>query len=161
MVEIGPDEIRGMSPEDIEEYRKTKTKAVQNWYYEFGQGAPRARADKLLLDMILARQIHWPANTPGVDMPRVPTASNSFLWHEDTLQSHVLQAGSSAKGDKFRLIKLGPHLHNDAVVALGMATDMCLRLELAGRGMSEIRAKAMYDRGESTADEYIRILAKN
>lgn len=85
------------------------------WTDEFNQTSPREKSDKQLLDMITNRQI----------------------WHDGTfeeLREHMDNANqkkSGVEGDqKMRVVKREASQKVDAVVALSMAVDRCLDLNL-------------------------------
>lgn len=144
-VELHPDEVKGLSTEEVQEMLKERKRAVQRWYYEFGQHSPRAKADKYLYDMILQKQVHWPSDTPGIDIP---------FGNKETLTKHITQAGAKNNQGQMRIIKLANELKIDAAVALAMAVDRCMELVIDNKeNLPTI--KRQFEQGEIDYQEFL------
>lgn len=151
-VTINPDTLKGMSEDAIREHLRKLQIAVKRWYYKFGQGNPRAIADKLLYDMIIHRQVHWnPDDGIGDIAPR---------GNLDTLTKHVKQAGASIGKSQYRIEKLSNDLKVDGLVALSMAVERCMTLNLDNREQDSTSAYQRYRRGEIGYEQYLSSLAQ-
>lgn len=94
------------------------------WYKKFGQQQPRAIADKRLYDMVQSRQIHWN------DFESHDIASDN---QRETLTKHVKQAGAKDSGNQMRIEKLTKEAKVDGAVALSMANQMCMQLNISAK----------------------------
>jgi hypothetical protein len=146
-VTLDPNEIKDMSPEEVQAYLKKIQKAIQRWYFRFSQQANRAIADKQLYDMVVNRQIHWNPNDLDSDIaPR---------GNDETLTKHMKQAGAANDKGQYRIKKLSNDLKIDASVALSMATERCLSLILDNRENSDNSIEELWQKRLISYDEYI------
>lgn len=138
-------ETEGMSADEREEYIRRQQQAVRNWYLVFNQHGQRAVADKRLYDMILNGQIHWNPNDLNSDIAE--------RGMEETLTKHIKQAGAETKkGSQMRIEKLSRDAHVDGAVALSMAVDLCMRLNLTNRQSDPRSLVDLYQRGQISYD---------
>jgi hypothetical protein len=154
IVEIEPELIEQLSPEELEQYLKEKRDTVERWYYEFGQQKPRAIADKQLQDMVLAGQVHWKPGMLGVDVPDLD-------YSGETLSQHIKQAGKAVNKNHTRIVKLSETLKVDAAVALSMASERCLALDLDIKLESEESLRNKYLQGQIDHNQYVQAVARS
>jgi hypothetical protein len=123
---IDPDKLLRLSQEigvtRTEEALQLFKKVIQRWYCKFSQQGARAVADKQLYDMIIHQQLAWNPNDRDGDI--------SPRGNEETLTKHIKQAGSSSVKGQYRIEKLSQTMKIDAAVALSMAAELCLRLNI-------------------------------
>lgn len=135
-------------PEELTEYLSIESRAAQRWFYQFGQNAPRAVADKRLHDMVIARQIHYNPNDKD-------SAINE-TGDEETLAKHIKQAGKKDSGKEMRIEKLADNAHIDAAVALSMATELCMRLEIDNRELHAEDLLRDFKLGKISYEDYLK-----
>lgn len=153
LVSIPDEELRGMTDEEKKAYVAAEEKAARTWYYNFSQQAARAIADKRLHDMILHRNIHW--NPNDRDSAIAPQGS------EETLTKHIKQAGAANTKDKqLRLEKLSNDLKIDAAVALSMAVDRCITMNIDNKEIGRESLLVELKAGRITLDEYNTSIAR-
>lgn len=140
----------GLSMEEaLDMYRS----AIQRWYYKYSQQSERAVADKFLFDLIVHKRLHWNPHDTNNDIAERGDA--------ETLIKHIKQAGAGGPKGQYRIQKLSNTLKVDGTVALGMAAELCLRLNLDNPTVDDSDAlRSSMDRGEITYDEYIRLVAE-
>lgn len=135
-------------PQELVEYLAIESRAAQRWFFQFGQNAPRAVADKRLHDMVIARQIHFNSNDRDSDINEVDD--------KETLAKHIKQAGKKDSGKEMRIEKLADSAYIDAAVALSMATEMCMRLEIDNRELHAEDLLRSYKNGKISYEEYLK-----
>lgn len=121
-VNVDPDKVIGMSPEELHDYLMPIKAAIQRWYYKFSQNSQRAVADKQLYDMIVNQQIHWNPDDRDWDIGE--------RGDVETLTKHIKQAGATKGKGQYRIVKLSNTMKIDGVVALAMAAHRCLTLNI-------------------------------
>jgi hypothetical protein len=146
IVGLTHDQVKDMDKEELDAHLHKLGKLVRRWFYQFGQQAPRAVADKQLHDMIVGRQIHWNPQQMDTDIP--------LRGDFETLYKHITQAGASETGDKFRLQKLHDKAKIDGAVALSMATERCLALTVGNAELNMNRLGEKLMRGEITYEQF-------
>lgn len=147
-IAVSEEEVAGMDDDQKKEYIAKHSKLAQAWFYKFGQQTPRAVADKRLYDMILGRQIHWN-----------PTDLNSQIvenGNEESLSKHIKQAGAKEDGKTRRLDKLSNDAKIDAAVALSMALDRCMTLNLENRELHSEDLIRDFQNGKIGYEEFNR-----
>lgn len=154
-ITVDPDQFarlaREIGSEATEETMNRFRKAIQRWYCKFSQQNQRAVADKQLYDLITHRRIEWNPNDQDWDIaPRGDT---------ETLTKHIKQAGAGQTKGQYRLQKLSNNMKIDGAVALSMASDLCLRLNLTNFELSPAASQELLTKGEISYDEYVRRLA--
>lgn len=100
-------------PYQLEKFMQDLRRDLNIWCEPLNQSSGRLIADRALYDAILRKQ----------------------LWHngDERLRQHVLNAGAKMSKDedtKLRLVKTAPLRKIDAAVALSMAADRCLYLNI-------------------------------
>lgn len=118
--------------------------------YSFNQQGDRAVADKGLYDRVINRRIYWDANGDGLD-------KNGDI---PSLFQHVTHAGTKTDGGKMRLEKLTESSKIDAAVALSMATEKCMNLNIDNRESRENLAIKL-KRGTLTDSDINRLIEEN
>lgn len=153
-VTLTAEEKEGRTEEELAIYLKQEETAAQLWYYQFGQQNPRAIADKKLQDMVKERRIHWNPHDLNSDIAE--------RGHEETLTKHIKQAGSKSNGNQLRIVKLSDDSKIDGAVALSMAVDRCLTMNLDNRELHLEDLMRQYQRGKITYQQYLeRIEQRN
>jgi phage terminase large subunit-like protein len=117
------------------------------WMYSFNQQGDRAVADKGLYDRVINHRIYWDANGDGLD-------KNGDL---PSLFQHITQAGTKTDNGKMRLEKLTDSAKIDAAVALSMATEKCMNLNIDNRE-SKVNLAEKFKRGTLTDDDINRLV---
>jgi phage terminase large subunit-like protein len=120
------------------------------WMYSFNQQGDRAVADKGLYDRVINHRIYWDANGDGLD-------KNGDL---PSLFQHITQAGTKTDNGKMRLEKLTDSAKIDAAVALSMATEKCMNLNIDNRE-SKVNLAEKLRRGTLTDDDINRLVEGN
>jgi hypothetical protein len=133
--------------EELSAYMEQESRAAQRWFYQFGQNISRGIADKRLYDMIINRSVHYNPND-------VDSAINE-KGDEETLAKHIKQAGRKESGKEMRIEKLADNAHIDAAVALSMAVDRCMRMDLDNRELHTEDLLRQYNQGEITYQQYL------
>lgn len=106
-------------PFQLEKVMQDIRRDVNVWCEPFQQASARMVADRALYDMIMRRNIWHAGGGPGE--------------RDERLRGHVLNAGAKSSKDedtKLRIIKTASHRKIDACVALSMAADRCLYLQI-------------------------------
>lgn len=150
-VTLTPDEIayyKNRPKEELDDYMKQESQAAQRWFYQFGQNAPRAEADKRLHDMVLARQVHYDPTDVDSDI--------NEQGDEEKLAKHIKQAGVKSSGGQMRIEKLADKANVDAAVALSMAVSRCMKLELDNRELHLEDLLREYKNNNITYEEYLK-----
>jgi hypothetical protein len=130
--------------EALEKYQR----AVQRWYYRYSQQTERTIADKFLFDLIAHRRIAYNPDDLNEDI--------AARGDEETLTKHVKQAGAGGGKGQYRIQKLADTLKVDGAVALSMASELCLRLNLDGAASTEEELVEQVSRGRISYEEYLR-----
>lgn len=151
-VTLTEEEKYGKSQEQLLVYLEEESRYAQRWFYQFGQNAPRAVADKQLHDMVLAKQLHWNPNDRDSDI--------AIKGNEETLTKHIKQAGVKNSGNQMRIEKLSNDAKIDAAVALAMATKICLHLNLDNRELHADNLMRQYNAGQLTYEQYLSRIAQ-
>lgn len=148
LVAIPDEEIAHLTTEtDRKAYIDRERKAARTWYYNFSQMNKRAVADKQLKDMIMHRQIHWNPDDHDSDIAE--------RGQDETLTKHIKQAGAVNTKDKtLRIEKLSPESKIDAAVALSMATDRCLNLNIDNKELDREGLIEQLRTGKITYDQF-------
>lgn len=125
-------------------------RAIQLWYYRYSQQTERTIADKFLFDLIIPHRVAWNPNDQNEDIaPR---------GDQETLTKHIKQAGAGGAKGQYRLVKLSDDLKIDGAVALGMAAEMCLRLNVESTAMSNTEMLERVQRGQMSYEEYLKTI---
>lgn len=133
--------------QELDNYLAQESRAAQRWFFQFGQNAPRAEADKRLHDMVIARQLHFDPNDQNSDI--------NERGDEESLGLHIKQAGKKNSGNQMRIEKLADKAHIDAAVALSMAVDRCMTLEIDNRELHAEDLLREYKNNKITYEEYL------
>lgn len=119
------------------------------WFKPFGQTQPRNFSDKQLHDMIMHRQIKWGRNSTVGDVGSRGTSG-------ETLYNHIVHAGSTTDGGRYRIAKLANQLKIDGAVALSQAVYMCMSLNLGNKEQdTESLIRQLRD-GKISLEEFAR-----
>lgn len=132
---------------ELENYLEQESRAAQRWFYQFGQQIARGIADKRLYDMILNRSVHYN-----------PNDNNSQIneqGDQETLSKHIKQAGKKESGKEMRIDKLADNAHIDAAVALSMAVDRCMKMEVDNRELHAGDLLRYFNEGKISYQEYL------
>jgi len=97
-------------PYQLESTAQRLAQSGRVYMREFGQGAPRAIADKLLYDAIRERRV--------------------IHGNDPTLNEHVINANVEVSERLMRIVKRNPSQKIDALVALSMAHAVAVELEM-------------------------------
>lgn len=149
-VVLTPDEIahyKNRPKEELTDYMSQESRAAQRWYYQFGQQISRGIADKRLHDMVLNQSIHYNPNDVDSDI--------NERGEEETLAKHIKQAGKKESNKEMRIEKLADNAHIDGAVALSMAVDRCMRMDLDNRELHEDNLLREFNRGAITYEQYL------
>lgn len=133
--------------EELTAYLEQESRAAQRWFYQFGQQISRGIADKRLYDMILNRQVHYNPNDTDSDI--------NEQGDKETLAKHIKQAGKKDSGKEMRIEKLADNAHIDAAVAVSMAVDRCMRMELDNRELHVEDLLREFNQGKITYQDYM------
>lgn len=150
-VTLTQEDIAHMTPEEIDAYIKEVREASQRWFKKFGQNAPRNVADKRLHDMIMQRQL---AYNPDEDF------MSDRKDGQESLTRHIVQAGLEGKGDKMRIVKVSNEAKIDATIALSMAVDVCMKLNLDNNELDTKEMAQQLARGDITWEEFQRRMTR-
>jgi hypothetical protein len=153
LVAIPDEEISGLSEEEKKAYIDRERKAATTWYFNFNQQGKRAVADKRLHDMILTRNVHWNPNDLDSDIAE--------RGSEETLTKHIKQAGAETTKDKMlRISKLSDLSKIDAAVALSMAVDRCMTMNIDNRELNRDEVMQQLRKGDITLEEFNKRMAE-
>lgn len=128
-IAVSEEEVSGMTEQEKKDYIAHHNRLAQAWFYKFGQQTPRAIADKRLYDMIVGKQIHWNPNDVDSQIPENGS--------EESLTKHIKHAGAKEDGKTRRIEKLSNDAKIDAAVALSMALDRCMSLNIDNRELEK------------------------
>lgn len=106
-------------PYQLEKLMQDMRRDLNVWCEPFNQSGMRLVADRGLYDGVIRKQLWHAGGQPGE--------------RDERLRHHVLGAGAKMAKDedtKLRLVKTAPHRKIDAAVALSMAADRCLYLNM-------------------------------
>lgn len=149
-VTLTQDEIsyyKNKPKEELAAYMDQESRAAQRWFYQFGQNISRGVADKRLYDMILNRAVHYNPNDVKSDI--------NEQGDKETLAKHIKQAGRKDSGKEMRIEKLADNAHIDAAVALSMAVDRCMRMDLDNRELHADDLLRQYNLGKISYQDYL------
>lgn len=138
-------------PHQMAKLAQDMTREGYGWFKPFGQGDPRAIADKELHDAIMARQVSWNRHTTEGQIGIKNQTSESLF-------KHLSQAGAKVAGDKYRIEKLADSAKIDAAVALSMARHVTMQLAIGNRERDEGSLIEKLRRREITVEEFSRMV---
>jgi hypothetical protein len=152
LVAVPENEVAGMSYAEKKAYIDKQSRLAQMWFYKFGQQTPRAVADKRLYDMIIGKSIHWNPNDTDSQIAERGSA--------ESLSKHVKQAGAKEDGKTRRIEKLSNDAKVDAAVALSMAVDRCMTINIDNRENRSEDLLKLFQRGQITYAEFMEKMQK-
>jgi hypothetical protein len=150
-IAVTEEEVTGMTEEEKTAYIDKHKKLAQGWFFKFSQHAPRAVADKRLYDMIIGKQIHWNPNDISSQIAE--------RGSEESLSKHIKHAGAKEDGKTRRIEKLSNDAKIDAAVALSMALDRCMTLNIDNRELVMNDLIKDLQHGKITYEEFNQKLA--